>query len=95
MLVNDELIEYLEDLSYLRLSTDEKSRITGEMQEMLNCIAALAELNTEGVAECSNPLDNVNVFRDDQVRPSFDRELILLNAPVKNKEMFIAPKTVD
>jgi aspartyl-tRNA(Asn)/glutamyl-tRNA(Gln) amidotransferase subunit C len=58
-------------------------------------MARLGELNTDGVVERSHPFDNVNVFRDDEARPSFDRELILQNAPVRNDEMFIAPKTVD
>ena len=95
MLIDDNLMAYLEDLSYLRLSADEKSRLTGELREIINCMARLAELNTEAVPECSNPLDKVNVFRDDEVRPSFDRELILKNAPIRNDVFIIAPKTVD
>jgi Asp-tRNA(Asn)/Glu-tRNA(Gln) amidotransferase C subunit len=37
----------------------------------------------------------VNDFRDDIALPSYDRALILENAPVKNDETFIAPKTVE
>ena len=95
MLIDDKLIAYLEDLSCLRLSADEKSCLTGELQEIIDCMAKLADVNTEAVPECSNPLDKVNVFRDDEALPSFGRELILKNAPNRNEEMFIAPKTVD
>jgi aspartyl-tRNA(Asn)/glutamyl-tRNA(Gln) amidotransferase subunit C len=58
-------------------------------------MAKLKDINTDGVAECVSPLDNFNIFRDDESRPSFDRELILQNAPRRNDEFFIAPKTVD
>jgi aspartyl-tRNA(Asn)/glutamyl-tRNA(Gln) amidotransferase subunit C len=95
MQIDDKLITYLEDLSYLTLSDGEKSRLKDDLQKILAYMARLNELDTGGVPERSHPFDNVNVFRDDEVRPSFDRDLILQNAAAKNSEMFIAPKTVE
>ena len=95
MEIDDKLISYLEDLACLALSADEKSRLKGDLQEIIRYVAQLSELNTEGVAERSHPFDMVNVFRNDEVRPSFDRDMILKNAPVKNDEFFIAPRTVE
>jgi len=95
MQINEHLITYLEDLSYLSLSDSDKNRLTGDLQKILDYMAKLGELDTTGVNELSHPFDNVNIFRDDEARPSFDRELILKNAPVKNEEMIIAPKTVE
>jgi len=93
--INEELIAYLEDLSCLTLSAAEKSRLTGDLQKIIDYMARLGELDTAGVSERSHPFDNVNAFRDDEARPSIARELILKNAPVKNDEMIIAPKTVE
>jgi aspartyl-tRNA(Asn)/glutamyl-tRNA(Gln) amidotransferase subunit C len=95
MQIDDKLLAYLEDLSCLTLSADEKTRLTHDLQEILAYMARLGELNTDGVIERSHPFDNVNDFRDDEARPSFDRALILKNAPVKNSETIIAPKTVE
>jgi aspartyl-tRNA(Asn)/glutamyl-tRNA(Gln) amidotransferase subunit C len=95
MEIDDKLISYLEDLSYLTYSQDEKARLKDDLQKILNYMARLNELNTEGVPERSHPFDNVNVFREDKVHPSYERKLILQNAPFKNDEMFIAPKTVE
>jgi aspartyl-tRNA(Asn)/glutamyl-tRNA(Gln) amidotransferase subunit C len=101
MQIDEQLISYLEDLSCLTLLDTEKIRLTEDLQKILNGITRLNELNTDGVPECSHPWDNgasldiVNVFREDEVRPSLDRKLVLENAPVKNDEMFIAPKTVE
>ena len=95
MQIDDKLIAYLEDLSCLALSNDEKKRLTGDLLEILDYMARLGELDTQGVNGRSHPFDNVNAFRDDQALPSFDRELILKNAPVKTPEFIIAPKTVE
>ena len=95
MQIDEKLIEYLEDLSYLTLSTEEKQRLTGDLQEILESMALLAALDTDGVPERSHPFDNVNAFREDEVKPSFDRELILKNATHRTDEMFAAPKTVE
>ena len=92
--IDDTLIAYLEDLSCLTLAEDEKSRLKKDLDEIINGMARLGELNTEGVPERSHPFDDVNAFRDDIVKNSFNRELILKNAPEKNNEAFIAPKTV-
>jgi len=95
MQIDDKLISYLEDLSYLTLSENEKKRLKQDLSNILSGMARLNELNTENVPERSHPFDNVNSFRDDEVKPSFERELILKNAPEHNDEMFIAPKTVE
>jgi aspartyl/glutamyl-tRNA(Asn/Gln) amidotransferase C subunit len=95
MQIDDKLLAYLEDLSCLTLSANEKTKLTHDLQEILDYMARLGELNTNGVVERSHPFDNVNDFRNDEVRPSFDRALILQNAPVRNDEMIIAPKTVE
>jgi len=95
MQIDDKLISYLEDLSCLTLSDGEKNRLTGDLQKILDYMARLGELDTVGVSERSHPFDNINAFRDDEVHPSFARELILKNAPVKSDEMIMAPKTVE
>ena len=95
MQIDDKLIAYLEDLSYLTLSEDEKFRLKGDLHSILNSMAQLDTLDTEGVPERSHPFDHVNVFREDEPGEPFDRELILQNAPVRNDETFIAPKTVE
>jgi len=95
MQIDDKLLAYLEDLSCLTLSADEKTKLTHDLQEILDYMARLGEIDTNGVVERSHPFDNVNVFRGDEARPSFDRELILQNALVRNDETIIAPKTVE
>ena len=95
MQIDDALITYLEDLSCLTLSDEEKIRLKGDLKEILDGMERLGDLNTENISERSHPFDHVNAFREDELQASFDRDLILQNAPRRNSEMFIAPKTVE
>ena len=90
MRVDEKTIDYLEELSCLTLSVEEKQRISGDLKEILGYMERLGELDTEGVPERSHPFDNVNAFRGDEVGTSFDRELILKNAPRRDDRMFIS-----
>ena len=95
MQIDEKLISYLEELSCLTLAEDEKLRLSGDLRDILSGMARLGELNTENTPERSHPFDNVNAFREDVLQASFDRSLILKNAPDKDDEMFIVPKTVN
>ena len=95
MRIDGALISYLEDLSCLTLSEDEKKRLTADLESILGYMARLDGLDTGNVEERSHPFDNVNAFRDDAVRTSFDRELILHNAPARTGEMFVAPSFMN
>jgi len=95
MLIDNQLIAYLEDLSYLTFSDEEKKRLEEDLGKIFKNISVLNNLNTDDVKEFKHSFDNVNAFREDKVQPSFDRELILKNAPVRNDEFFVAPKTVE
>ncbi|HCC34705.1 MAG TPA: hypothetical protein DEQ02_03360 [Ruminococcaceae bacterium] len=93
--VDDKLISYLEDLSCLAISEDEKPRLKAELSKILSGMASLNGLDTENSPERSHPFDNVNAFREDKTVKSFERELILQNAPKHSDEIFIAPRTVE
>ena len=94
MQINDQLISYLEDISHLTLTDDEKSRLKGDLEKIIGQMAKLNELDTEGVPEFTHPSPSTGVFREDEVRPSYPREQILQNAPVRTEDMFVAPRTL-
>jgi len=95
MQIDGKLIEYLEDLSCLTLSEGEKIRLAKDLGDILTGMNKLGELDTGAVVERSHPFDNVNAFREDEVFPSFNRELILKNAYAEDGVAILAPKTVE
>ena len=95
MIVDSKLIDYLEELSNLSLSAPEKERLEVDLGNILNLFEKLDEVDTSGAIERSHPFDRVNNFRDDVVRESMERQLILKNAPEHDDETIIAPMTVE
>ena len=88
--IDEGLICYLEELSCLKLTESEFERIGGDLSKIIGYVDRLKELDTEGVTARSHPFCHVNALRDDVLKASFDRELILKNAPDKNSGMFVA-----
>ncbi len=87
-------IEHLAKLSKLALSDEEKERLTGEMQNILEFADKLSALETTA-APTLFTAEGHNVFREDEIRPSLPTSAILQNAPEADMECFVVPKTVE
>ena len=95
MKIDDKLIHYLEDLSRLRLSDVEQTETMEHLGDILAYMDRLSELDTTGVEGASHPFSSTNVFREDAVAASYDRDALLQNAPAQKGGCFKAPKTVE
>ena len=95
MQITDELIAYLEELSRLELTKEEEERAKRELGNVVEYIDTLNELDTESVEPTSHILPVNNVFREDEVKPSFDRVAIIGNAPETKDGCFKVPKAVE
>lgn len=95
MQINEDLIEYLGDLSRLYLSDEEKKSMESDLTDILNYVDKLSELDTAGMPEMSHPFSDVNSFREDEVTNHDDRERLLSNAPEKRGSYFKVFKTVE
>lgn len=95
MQIDNKQIRYLAALSKLRFEEEEALSISSELKEIIEYTNILSELDTDGVEPLSHVFNIVNVMREDEALPSAPREEILMNAPSKNDEAFIVPKTVE
>ncbi|MFO0903304.1 MAG: Asp-tRNA(Asn)/Glu-tRNA(Gln) amidotransferase subunit GatC [Pirellulales bacterium] len=84
-------VEKVALLARLRLSDSELDRLTSELGQIVQFVEQLRELDTTGVAPLAHALEIVNVFADDEVRPSLDRDLALSNAPKRDEECYRVP----
>ncbi len=82
-------------LARLELSSEEKTRLTTELNGILGQFERLQELDTEGVPPTSHSLPLQNVFREDAVQPSLSREAATANAPEKRDGNFIVPQIME
>lgn len=95
MKITEKEIEHVANLARLNLTSEEKIKLTKELADIINFADKLNELDTQGVEPMAHILDISNVFRKDEVRPSFDREAILSNAPTKEDGCIKVPKIVE
>ena len=94
MKIDEKTILYLEDLSFLTLSTDERTRIAGDLETILEYMATLSKLDTKSVSQVFSGAQE-NALRADKVENSSLCAEILKNAPESDDEFFIAPKTLE
>ena len=88
-------VEYVAGLAQLTLDEATKEKLVGEMGDILAYMDKLNELNTDGIEPTMHVLEMSNVFREDVVQPSLDREAALANAPKTDGEYFLVPKILD
>lgn len=94
MTVKKEDVINIAKLSKLRLSENEIEEFTEDMNQILDYVKKLERIDTSKIEPLSHPLEGVNVFREDKLQKSIDREAALKNAPDKTEEFFKVPKVI-
>ncbi len=95
MKITTEQVEYVAKLARLNLTEIEKTKLTKDMESIINFADKLNELDTTGVEPTALVIPIQNVFREDIVHTSYDRDKILANAPSKENGCFKVPKIVE
>lgn len=87
-------VEHVARLARLNFSQNEIDGFTGQLNSILDYIAKLGELNTDGVSTVAHGFESVNCFRGDVVLPSLPVEEALGNAPEKEDGAFVVSKII-
>ena len=94
MAISRDQVLHVARLARLDLRDDEVERLTGELTAILDAVSKVSELDLAEVPPTSHPLDVVNVWAEDEPRPSLPLEDVFANAPAKEGDMFRVPPTV-
>ena len=84
-------VEHVAHLARLGLSEQEVTELEGQLNHILEQFAVLSELDTEAIPPTARVIELENVFRADEVRPGFEREEALANAPERTAQHFVVP----
>ncbi|PKL82974.1 MAG: Asp-tRNA(Asn)/Glu-tRNA(Gln) amidotransferase GatCAB subunit C [Ignavibacteriae bacterium HGW-Ignavibacteriae-3] len=95
MSVTRKEVEHIAQLARLRFKDDELENFTHQLNEILSYVEKLNELDTDNVEPLSHPVEDENVFREDILKTSSDREEALKNAPSRTDEFFKVPKVIS
>lgn len=90
-----ELVEYVAELSRIKLDNEQTVKMQKELSAVIDYMNVLNNIDTTDVEPLSHVFAINNVLRKDEVKESFDRELLLKNAPVHTEESVVVPKTVE
>jgi aspartyl-tRNA(Asn)/glutamyl-tRNA(Gln) amidotransferase subunit C len=88
-------IEKVARLARLELSEEEKVTFGDQLEQVLNYMEQLNQLDTTGVEPTSHAIPLFNVFKEDEVRPSFSQEEVLAIAPDEENGHFKVPKIIE
>jgi aspartyl-tRNA(Asn)/glutamyl-tRNA(Gln) amidotransferase subunit C len=91
MAISRDEVLHVARLARLALTDDEVERLTGELGKILDAVGVVSELDLSEVVPTSHPLDLVNVWADDEPRPSLPPEDVLANAPEAEDGLFRVP----
>ena len=93
--ITEEVVRHVAKLSRLSLNDKEVSSFKSQLSNILDYIAQLNEVDTEGVQPTPHVLSSMhNVFREDEVKPSLDPEEAISNAPEKEGTFFKVPSVI-
>jgi aspartyl-tRNA(Asn)/glutamyl-tRNA(Gln) amidotransferase subunit C len=80
------------NLARLDLPEEKIATYTGQLERILDYVAQLESVDTEGVPPTTRAVEVVNVTRDDVVTPTDVREQLLNEAPQREGDFFRVPK---
>jgi aspartyl-tRNA(Asn)/glutamyl-tRNA(Gln) amidotransferase subunit C len=89
--IDREQIVHVARLARLALSDDELERLGGQLNDILSAVAKVSELDLADVPPTAHPLDLVNVWAEDEPRPSLTVGQALGNAPERKGDFFKVP----
>ena len=93
MAISREQVLHVAALAHLDLTEEEIERLGEQLNAILEAVSKVSELELADVPPTSHPLDLVNVWRDDEPRPSLPLGDTFANAPERAGDFFRVPPT--
>lgn len=89
--ISPEEILHIASLSRIEIAEHEIAQLISDLEEVLNYAARVQEIASDAHEVVSK---NINVFREDIVKPS-DPEPIIQNSPKKEDQYFVVPVVLE
>ena len=95
MKIDRELLNKTAHLARLEFDENTAEEMMADMTKIITWVEKLNEVNTDNVAPLTTMSHEVNVLRNDEVKPHLSHERALKNAPKKDSDYFRVPKVLE
>ncbi len=95
MALTPEEVRWVAHLARLELSEAELETMTRQLGAIVDYVAQLRQVNTDGVEPLAHALAVHNVFRDDEPAPSLPVGEALANAPDRRGDFYGVPAVLE
>ena len=95
MKVTENDVKIVASLSRLKIDADESVEVIAQLDKFLTYVENLKSIDTTKIETTTYAVPMKNVFREDIVKPSLNRELALSNAPLKDDGYFKVPRVLE
>ncbi len=83
-----EQVQHVALLARLGLTEAEVERFQQQLSNILENFEILQEVDTTNIPATAQPITLYNVFREDEIKDSYSRQDILVNAPSRDDNCF-------
>lgn len=90
--ISREEVANLAKLARIDMSDSELDHLASELDLILNAVARVSEVAQGDIPPTSHPLPLLNVFREDEVKPSLSASEALSGAPAQEEGRFKVPQ---
>ncbi len=95
MALTPDEVRWVARLARLELSDAELETMTRQLGRIVDYVALLGQVDTEGVEPLAHALDVANVFRDDEPAPPLPVDDALSNAPSRSGDFYAVPAVLE
>jgi aspartyl-tRNA(Asn)/glutamyl-tRNA(Gln) amidotransferase subunit C len=95
MKIDRALLDKIAHLSRLEFEEKDAEKMMKDMTAIVEWVEKLKEVNTDGVEPLTTMSHEINVLREDEVKPHLNHESALKNAPQKDADYFRVPKVLE
>lgn len=93
--VSKEELLHIANLASLNIKEEEIDSYLANLQDILNFANIVNKAPIDGLGETIGANDSFNVFRKDEIKEFKDKDLLLSNAPEKERNMFQIPRVIQ
>lgn len=95
MIVTEQMIDNLAELSKLYFTDAEKKEISSDLEKMIAFVNKLKELDTKGVSPLMHMSGSENLMRDDVAKSFKGTNELIQQSPVNNGLYVKVPKVIQ